>query len=49
MKKNKTTKSENLPLVGNYTKGAIKEFEESIENEKDFLEKVDRNLNNPIN
>ena len=34
----------NLKNVGNYTKGAVKSFENNIVLEKDYLEKVDKNL-----
>lgn len=27
-------------VLGNYTKGAVKEFEKNIVNQKDYLEKV---------
>lgn len=47
MKKNNNTNSVSTKFVGNYTKSAIKEFEENIVNETDFLEKVDRTLNHP--
>lgn len=47
MKKNNSSNSMPAKFVGNYTKSAIKEFEENIVNETDFLEKVDRTLNNP--
>lgn len=45
MKKNNTSNNVPTKFVGNYTKSAIKEFEENIVNETDFLEKVDRTLN----
>lgn len=32
--------------MGNYTKGAVKDFEENIVSQTDYLEKVDRDLEN---
>lgn len=34
----------NLKNVGNYTKGAVQSFENNIVSKKDYLEKVDKNL-----
>lgn len=34
----------NIAALGNYTKGAVKEFENNIVNQTDYLEKVDKNL-----
>lgn len=34
----------NLKNVGNYTKGAVQNFENNIISQKDYLEKVDKNL-----
>lgn len=34
----------NLKNIGNYTKGAVQSFENNIVSEKDYLEKVDNNL-----
>lgn len=47
MKKDNSINNTSSKFIGNYTKNAIKEFEENIINETDFLEKVDRTLNNP--
>lgn len=47
MKKNIIINTMPTNSVGNYTKSAIKEFEENIVNETDYLEKVDRTLNSP--
>lgn len=33
-----------LKNIGNYTKGAVKNFENAIVSEKNYLEKVDKNL-----
>ena len=33
----------NMKRVGNFTKNAIKNFEENIVNQKDYLEKVKKN------
>lgn len=35
----------NLKAIGNYTKDAVKNFENKIVDETDYLEKVDKNLN----
>ncbi|CDG01766.1 hypothetical protein [Clostridium chauvoei] len=37
-------KLENMKNVGNFTRGAIKEFEENIVSQHNYLEKVDKNL-----
>lgn len=49
MKKFNIINSISTKFVGNYTKNAIKEFEENIVSETDFLEKVDRTLNDANN
>lgn len=33
-------KKVNKSKMGNYTKGAVKEFEKNIVNQKDYLEKI---------
>lgn len=42
----KNLKSVNLKKVGNYTKKAVKTFENNIIKEKDYIEKVHKNLKN---
>lgn len=39
-----TNKLENMKTVGNFTKGAIEEFEKNIVSQQDYLEKVNKNL-----
>lgn len=34
----------NLKNIGNYTKGAVENFENGIVSEKNYLEKADKNL-----
>lgn len=36
----------NIRSVGTFTKNAIKEFEGNIVSKKDYLEEVDKNINN---
>ncbi|MEG1254422.1 hypothetical protein [Clostridium sp.] len=36
----------NAKALGNYTRNAVKNFEENIVSETNYLEKVDKNLNN---
>ena len=45
---NKNYKNTSIPLsqVGNFTKNAVENFEESIVRERNYLEKVQNNLNN---
>ncbi|MBX9138539.1 MULTISPECIES: hypothetical protein [unclassified Clostridium] len=38
-----------LAKIGNFTKNAIESFENCIVNEHNYLEKVDKNLNNKNN
>lgn len=40
MNKKSNKKFTNIKAVGNFTKHAIKNFEENIINQKDYLEKV---------
>ncbi|OOM70752.1 hypothetical protein CLPUN_51660 [Clostridium puniceum] len=42
-RENNREKFHNMMRVGNYTKHAIKNFEENIVNQKDYLEKVKEN------
>lgn len=51
MEKNIKSSANNLSgleisKIGNYTKGAIKSFEENIVNQTNYLEKVENGLNN---
>lgn len=39
----------NLKALGNYTKDAVKNFEENIVNQTNYLEKVDNALKNENN
>lgn len=39
----------NLKALGNYTKDAVKNFEENIVNQTNYLEKVDNALKNEKN
>lgn len=39
-------KQSDLTKIGNFTKNAVKSFENGIVNEHNFLEKVDSTLNN---
>ena len=39
----------NLKSIGNYTKSAVKNFEENILSQTNYLEKVDNALKNEIN
>lgn len=44
MTKSKTVRNVHVNSIGNYTKGAVEKFEKGIINEKNYLEKVDKNL-----
>lgn len=42
--------NKNIAAIGNYTKGAVKNFEQNIVNQTNYLEKVEKELdkNNKI-
>lgn len=46
MEKENLDAHRNIRSVGTFTKNAIKEFEENIVSKKDYLEEVDKNINN---
>ncbi|MDQ0148308.1 hypothetical protein ACFO6R_02835 [Eubacterium multiforme] len=46
MSKNNFKNKISPKAMGNYTKGAVKDFEENIVSQTDYLEKVDRELKN---
>lgn len=48
-KNNNSLSNASAKALGNYTKGAVESFEENIVAQKDYLEKVDRNLKNKEN
>ena len=39
----KNSKGINKVILGNYTKGAVENFEKNIVKQKDYLEKVNKN------
>lgn len=50
-KENKINNLDNkgLQAIGNYTKSAVKSFEENIVNKENYLENVEEKLNNKHN
>lgn len=46
MSKDRLKGKVNPYMMGNYTKGAVENFEENIVEQTDYLEKVDKDLKN---